>query len=281
MPRELAHQPRLANARVARDQHRRPASRLGPPQRLLEALELLGSPDQRRRRSARRRRAAAIGRDDRQEAPFASDAGERPAPAIGELEPGAGDEILDRLRDEHLPGGSLGSDAGGDVQSDPAHPPIGDLDLAGVHASADDDPVGSRRVGDRGCAADGSRGAVEAGQEPACNALQLAAAIAGELPAHDLVVGRRGGPSRADDLGGDERDEHALVVRRYRGAAFGQERLHDIEDLIGIDADEVIGSPQLDEAGARNPLGDVPTLLDAYIEVGAAVDDEGGDVDRP
>ena len=42
----------------------------------------------------------------------------------------------------------------------------------------------------------------------------------------------------------------------------------------------MVGSGQLDEAGAGDPLGDVAAFLDAHVEVGAAVDDERRDADR-
>lgn len=52
--------------------------------------------------------------------------------AIGELEPGAHDEILDRARDEHLARPCEGSDARSDVDGDPFDARLGELDLAGV-----------------------------------------------------------------------------------------------------------------------------------------------------
>jgi hypothetical protein len=48
---------------------------------------------------------------------------------------------------------------------------------------------------------------------------------------------------RTDDLGDEQRHQGSIVARsELGGAAFGEERLDGIEDLIGIDPDEVVGS---------------------------------------
>ena len=220
------------------------------------------------RRSARSRRSSSSARptsgaplgagasrsasSDREQAPFAGDAGKRPAPAVGELEPGAGDEVADGLRHEHLAGRGLSGDAGGDLHREAADAVPLELDLAGVHPGADADAERPERADDRAGAADGARRAVEGGEDPIAGSLDLAAAEPGQLGVRRLAIARG-----ADDL------VTSSVTRRdrrrqgsARRAALGQERLDGVEDLIGIDADEVVGAGQLDEtrAGMRSAM---------------------------
>jgi hypothetical protein len=60
--------------------------------------------------------------------------------AVLEVDPGAGDEILDRSRDEHLSGRRRSGDARADVHGDPGDLAVGDLALAGVQTGADIEP---------------------------------------------------------------------------------------------------------------------------------------------
>ena len=127
---------------------------------------------------------------------------------------------------------------------------VDELDLPCVHTGAGTD---AGRC-DRRRAADGAGRPVEAREQPAAPALDLAAAMAVELGAHDL----RG---RVRDVGVEERHEHAIVGRSRRGgAALREERLDDVEDLIRVDSDEVVGAGKLDEAGAADPLRDIRGL---------------------
>ena len=129
-----------------------------------------------------------------------------------------------------------------------------------MHAGTDIDAERARRVPQRDRVANGSHRPVEGREEPIASTLELSAAVAGQL---ELVsaLGKHGG---ADDLARDERDQLAMVLlRALGGAALGKERLDDVEDLIGVDADEVVGSRQLDEAGAGDALGDVAALFDS------------------
>jgi hypothetical protein len=95
--------------------------------------------------------------------------------------------------------------------------------------------------------------------------------VVGKLGAHDLVVA-------ADSH--DRQQDAVVASRRRRSAALGQERRDHVEDLIRVDADEVVCPRQLDEARAGDALGDVAALFDAHVVVGAAVHDERGDADR-
>jgi hypothetical protein len=79
----------------------------------------------------------------------------------------------------------------------------------------------------------------------------LAASVAGELAARDLLPAL-GQARRAHDVARDERDQHAIVDGSARGsAASGEERLDGVEDLIGVDADEVVCAPAARRSGRR------------------------------
>jgi hypothetical protein len=47
-----------------------------------------------------------------------------------------------------------------------------------------------------------------------------------------------------------------------------------------VEREDVIGTGQFDEPGARNVLGDIPPFLDGLHLVVGSMDDEGRDVDR-
>src|SRR5690242_7973756 len=77
------------------------------------------------------------------EPPLAGEALELPGAALLELDARAGDEVLDRLRYEHLSRACLGRDAGAGVHRDSAHVAACEHDLAGVEAGSNvqSDPV--------------------------------------------------------------------------------------------------------------------------------------------
>src|SRR5262249_24973092 len=120
-----------------------------------------------------------------------------------------------------------------------------------------------------------ARRAVEGGERPVTGSDDGTAPEPGELDANRLVV-----PLSA--LGGEQRDERAvpLVRREARGAAVDEEGLDGVEDLVRVDADEVIRAGELDEPRTPDALGDVAALLDPDVVVGAAVDHEGGNTNR-
>jgi hypothetical protein len=61
---------------------------------------------------------------DGEQLPLARHSLELCAAVLAELDAGAGDEILDRSGDDHLPGPRLGGYPRADVNSDPAHLPV-------------------------------------------------------------------------------------------------------------------------------------------------------------
>src|SRR5919197_3887134 len=86
------------------------------------------------------------------EPPRAGDALQLVLAALLEVDPGAGDEVANGARDEHLarPGERRHARAG--VHGDPAHLPVRQLALAGVEPGAQLEPEAAHAVADRaGC----------------------------------------------------------------------------------------------------------------------------------
>src|SRR5262249_12358757 len=105
-----------------------------------------------------------------------------------EGEAGSGDEVLDRLRDEHLAGLRVRGDAGAGMDGDAGHLAVHELALARVEARSDLDPELADRVRYRARAADRPRGPVKGGEKAVAGRLDLPAAKANERAAHELVV---------------------------------------------------------------------------------------------
>ena len=101
--------------------------------------------------------------------------------AVLEGEAGAGDEILDRARDEHLAGLGVGGDARAGVHRDPRHLAVQQLALAGMEARAhlEAERVTPSTIALR--AADRPRRPVEAGEEAVPGGVHLVAAEPREL----------------------------------------------------------------------------------------------------
>src|SRR5215208_399043 len=112
---------------------------------------------------------------DGEQPPFAGHALELVRAAIGELDPRPGDQVLDRARDEQLPRPRAGSDARPDMHRDPADVLAPQLALAGVHARSDLNVQRAHGLLGTGGAADGSRRAVEGGEESVARRLDFAA----------------------------------------------------------------------------------------------------------
>ena len=122
------------------------------------------------------------------DAPAAGDAFEFPLSAVFEEEPGAGDQILDRLRDEHLACAGGGGDPGADRDGQAGDFPVVKLALAGVDACADLEAEFAHGFGDRLGASDRAGGAVEGREEAVAGGVALLAAEADQLSADKSVV---------------------------------------------------------------------------------------------
>ena len=115
--------------------------------------------------------------DDRVELPLAGHALELVDAAVVEVDAGAGDEILDGARDEHLARPGLRGDARADVDGDAGDLVVAELALARVQPGADVEAELAHRVA-RSRARSGSRArrAVEGREEAVAGRVDLAAA---------------------------------------------------------------------------------------------------------
>src|SRR5207245_1380695 len=130
---------------------------------------------------------------------------------------------LHGARHEHLPWLRLLRHPGPDVHGDAADLAVHDLALAGVQARADLQAEPPHDLGDRAGTADGTGGAVEAGEEAVPGHIELGAAEAEELAANQRVVSLEEVPpgavaelrrprGRADDVGEENRGQDAPDV---------------------------------------------------------------------
>jgi hypothetical protein len=124
----------------------------------------------------------------RVQAPLAGDALELVLTAVFEGQPGAGDQILDRARDEHLAGLGIGSDPGAGVHGDAGHLAVHQLALARVQADTDFQSELGHRFSDGATAADGACRPVEGGEEAVPRSVHLLAPEAHEVATDELVV---------------------------------------------------------------------------------------------
>src|SRR5438477_4237938 len=108
--------------------------------------------------------------------------------AVVEGEPGAGDEILDGLRDEHLARPGERGDPCPGVDGDAADLRPVELTFAGVDTGADLDAQLPDSLAGRERTADGARRPVEGGEEAVARRVHLAAAEAVELAPDRAVV---------------------------------------------------------------------------------------------
>src|SRR5918911_699338 len=108
--------------------------------------------------------------------------------ALLEGDPGAGDEVAHRARDEDLtrPGQRRHPRAG--VDGDPAHLPVRELALAGVEPRPELEPESPDRLLDRVSRPDRACRPVKGGEEAVAGGVDLATAVARELAADGGLV---------------------------------------------------------------------------------------------
>src|SRR5262249_35623017 len=135
------------------------------------------------------RHARCRGSDRGVDPPLARDALELVDATILEGEAGAGDEILNRLRDEHLARPGEGGDSRPGVDGDAADLRAVQLALARVDPRSNLHAELPKRVAGRDRTAHGPSGAVEGREKAVAGAVHLAAAEALELAPHGRVVG--------------------------------------------------------------------------------------------
>src|SRR5918999_3286537 len=115
------------------------------------------------------------------EIPVARDALEVVVAAVLEVDAGAGGEVADDARYEHLAGFRLGRDAGADVDGNALDPALYDLHLAGVDAGPDVEAEVLDGVHGLVGAGNCAGGAAEGGEEAVAGAAYHVAGVAGDL----------------------------------------------------------------------------------------------------
>src|SRR5215207_1581679 len=123
--------------------------------------------------------------------------------AVLEDDPRARDEVAHRARDEDLVGRGESGDAGPDAERDPGEVLAVALDLPGVEPRAHGEAEAPQPAADRRGAADPAARALEGRQEAVAGRVDLVAAEALELVAHEAMVGvEQVPPAAVAQLGG-------------------------------------------------------------------------------
>src|SRR6266481_470376 len=208
--------------------------------------------------------------------------------SLVEAQTRSGDQILDGSRHQHLARAGERRDARGDVDSDALHVVAGDLDLAGMEATADLNVERTDRLGNGAGTTHGTCRAVEGGEESVPKRSHFVAAEAREFPAHRRVMRfEQIAPALVAQLlrprgrTHDVRKQYGRkdTVAFCRGDGSGQKFLDCVSDLL-VDKKEMIVSRQLEQSCARNVLGKKASMFDADERVTGAVDDQSRHVDR-
>src|ERR671934_399381 len=206
--------------------------------------------------------------------------------ALLELHAGPGDEVLHRLRDEHLAARREGGDPGADHDGKARHLVLVQLALAGVHAGPHLKPELVHSVDDRVRAADRPRRPVEGGEEPITCGVLFFASVARQLASHERVmaleqlapgtVAELGGAVRgADDVGEEHRGEHA--VRHLWRRLAAHEALDLLRDLGREEDAPVVLAGHAQRVRSR----DVPRYLAGIVLTEPVpIKDEGRHPDR-
>ena len=193
--------------------------------------------------------------------------------AVGEREPGPGDEIGHGARHQHLAGGCITADAARAFDGNAADPFAGcDVALAGVQAEGSGAAETRTGGGQRARTGDGSSRPVERRQEFSAAEREAAAAEPADFPLYvrferqpRLVVGPIGLDARPED-----RREHSIRQRLVsRGS---EERTDAIEHGVLIANErQVVLAGELDELRARHEAGYVASLFDEQCAIAGAM----------
>jgi len=152
-----------------------------------------------------------------------------------EAETGAGKQILDSSRYEHLIGARKRRDARGDA----LHVIVGDLDLAGMEAVADLDVEWTDRLGNGASATHCPRRAVECGEKPVPKRFDFTSPVTRDFPPdRGVMSGEQVVPALVTQLFGsrgrahDVREENGRknAVAFCRGDGSGEKLLDGIAD---------------------------------------------------
>src|SRR3990170_3129339 len=162
--------------------------------------------------------------DDAVEAPGVFEAFQLVYAAVFKGKSRAHDEVLHRLRDEHLGWSCGGTDPGTDGDCHPSHLAVDPLAFTRVQPGPNFDSQRPNLLDDRLGTANCARRTIERGEEPIAGRVDLGSAIALEERPHRRVVAFDEFPPRAvaelggflrraDDVGEEDRGEDSLELR--------------------------------------------------------------------
>lgn len=198
-----------------------------------------------------------------------------------ELQWGAGNEIHDRSRHQHLASLGLGRHASPDVHGDPADVVAAKLDFAGVNADPNFETQRIERTVKTAPALHGASRAVKRGEDTVAGRLDQAATVPLDLvPYHQIALVEELPPLAVTDGCGllcgahdvGEHDGRQHPVRRCERASSGDEGLDLIGKAIGVENDVL--ARDLDEAGTLDVVGEPPPVCDRDGPVVGGVDHE-------
>ena len=200
----------------------------------------------------------------------------RARPRSLELDPGAGDEILDRAA-RRAPRRRRASAATRAPMCTAIPPSLPSTRSHSPVWSPARISMPSARTASRidGAHADGARRPVERREEPVAGRVDLAAAEALELAPDERVVPLeqvapapvaelRRPLGRADDVGEEHRREHAVGLGHRGATPVRNSSISSSERVLVADPRQVVVARQLDEPRAGDLLGDVAALLDVH-----------------
>src|SRR5437868_275289 len=192
--------------------------------------------------------------------------------AILEDEPGTRNQVLDGLGDEYFRWAGGASDSCAGVNRDSADLLVDPFDLSGVDAGADLQAKRAHGVDDSACVTDGSRGAVEGGEEAVPGGVDLLAPITTKQGADGLMVALDerfpgmvavfgGQLGRAGDISEDDGCKDALEVGLFV-CDRAEESLDGANEGLGlVHPGNSSDARDPDHLGAGNPLGQIRGLL--------------------
>src|SRR6266403_2323451 len=174
------------------------------------------------------------------------------------------------------------------MNRDALHVVAGDLDLAGMEATADSNVESTDRLCNRAGTTHGPGRAVKRGEKSVPKRPHFVAAEAREFPPHRSVMRlEQIAPALVAQLLGPCGRTHDVckqygrkdTVALCRGDRSGQEFLDCVNDLV-VDKEEMISARQFEQSRSRNMLGKKASMFDADERVPRSMDDQSRHVDR-
>src|ERR1700722_1389298 len=211
--------------------------------------------------------------------------------ALGEFQPGAGDEVGHDPRNQDLAGLRLRHDAGSGVDGDAADVAVPQFDLAGVKACPEWQPDLSGSGAECQRAANRAAGTIEGREDSIAGRLdEIAPELLDRLPRDRIVVVQQAAPGLIahrgcatrgiDDVGEQYGRKNTLDLDRGAIAASGDELLDIAEKFFDIAGPEnMVITRIFDEFGVRYLARERAACRDGHLKVARAMQNEGWNPD--